>query len=114
MVVLWAKIELTCAEKPFASFTNQFSGTRPGTFVPVAVVSQVPQWVRDEAAILHGTHEVISEGPDGCYCVVLSQIDCCDWRPPGDWLIYYHYNETDGTHAHSLCVAARISPDTNR
>lgn len=100
---------LPATDKPFASFDLRFSSDRPGIYVPVAVIAPVPEWVADEASILHGTHRVISETPDDCYCVVLCKIPCCDWRPPGDWLIYYYYNEKDGTYAYSLCVAARIS-----
>lgn len=31
-----------------------------------------------------------------------------DRFPPGDWLIYYRFNDDEGTHDHQLCVAARI------
>lgn len=97
-------------EKPFASFEQRNVLHRPGTYVPIAVIPETPDWVRDEAAERHGDHQIITGTPEDCYCVILSRITRCDSRPPGDWLIYYSYNDTDGTHDHALCVAARISP----
>lgn len=97
-------------EKPYASVELRFATDRPGTYVPIAVIDRTPDWVIDEAGNRHGDHQIITGTPDDCWCVVLVRNTRCSWKPPGDWLIYYHYNETDGTHDHQLCVAARISP----
>lgn len=96
-------------EKPFASVEIRFSTDRPGIYVPIAVIDHTPGWVLSEASNRHGDHEIISGTPEDCFCVVLCRITRCDWRPPGDWLIYYYYTDTDGTHDHSLCVAARVA-----
>jgi hypothetical protein len=104
------KTTAATTEKPYASVEQRNVLHRPGTYVPVAVIDQTPDWVISEASNRHGDHEIISGTPEDCFCVVLCRITRCDWRPPGDWLIYYSYNDTDGTHDHSLCVAARITP----
>jgi len=95
-------------EKPFASYTN-VGWVRPGTYVPIATINPTPDWVRRIADAHHGGHEILSGTPSNCLCMVFVHFGGGDDRfPPGDWLIYYRFNDDDGTHDHQLCVAARI------
>jgi hypothetical protein len=100
----------TICEKPFASYNAQFT-SRPGIYVPIAVINETPDWVLDVAPERHGDHETIEGDQSDCWCVVLVRGRETDrWSiPPGDWLIYYRYNHDDGTHDHRLCVAAKIA-----
>ena len=97
----------TTTEKPFGAFSVDWP--RAGTFVPVATISPTPDWVRRIADSHHGGHEILSGTPSNCLCMVFVHFGGGDDRfPPGDWLIYYRFNDDEGTHDHQLCVAARI------
>lgn len=98
-------------EKPFASVDVHW-GQRNGTFVPIAVIDPAPEWARELCGQYHGHHKVIAQDGDAVRCVLFwhkESRECSPHRvPPGDWLIYYSYNENDGTHDHVLCVASRL------
>jgi hypothetical protein len=97
-------------EKPFASVEVKHLYPRNGTYVPVALIDRTPDWACDFAGAQHGNHDRISSDQWSQFCVLFAHGDRHDDRiPPGDWLIYYHYNDDDGTHDHRLYVAARIS-----
>jgi hypothetical protein len=98
----------TTTEKPFASFTN-VGWIRPGTFVPIATISPTPDWVRGVTDSHHGNHEILTGTETDCWCMLFVRFGQGDGLPPGDWLIYYRYDDDDGTHDHQLCVAARIT-----
>jgi len=97
----------TATERPFASFTN-VGWDRPGTFVPIATISPTPDWVRGVTDSHHGCHEILTGTEKDCWCMLFVRFGQGDGLPPGDWLIYYRYDD-DGTHDHQLCVAARIT-----
>jgi len=97
----------TATERPFASYTN-VGWVRPGTFVPIATISPTPDWVADVAGERHGNHEILTGNPNDCWCMLFVRFDAGDRHPPGDWLIYYRFNDDEGTHDHQLCVTARI------
>ena len=95
-------------EQPFASFHN-VGWTRPGIFVPIATISPTPDWVRGVTDAHHGCHEILTGTEKDCWCMLFVRFGANDGLPPGDWLIYYRYDDDDGTHDHQLCVAARIT-----
>jgi hypothetical protein len=99
----------TTTEQPFASFTN-VGWVRPGTFVPIATISPTPDWVRGVTDSHHGCHEILTGTEKDCWCMLFVRFGANDGLPPGDWLIYYRYDDDDGTHDHQLCVSARITP----
>lgn len=82
----------------------------PEGFVPTHEVSPAPSWVAQLAADYHGDGYTIERRESESIHALVVDERCIHRHPmpPGDWIIVYSYNETDGTNNHRLFVACKL------